>query len=402
MGKVKLGDIAVLINGDRGKNYPSQKEIITSGGIPFVNAGHLNGRAIEFEAMNYITPEKYEKLNSGKFQQNDILYCLRGSLGKKALINDNIYGAIASSLVIIRPNLEKVRPQYLMLALETLLIKEQLFKFNNGSSQPNLSAKSVKEYKLELPDLFIQDSIISKLEKVRNLIEDEKQEKLLLDNLIQSRFVELFGDLKSNNKRWPIVGFNECADIDTNMIHNFEGYEDYPHIGINCIEKETGRLIGYRTIAEDGVISGKYLFTPKHIIYSKIRPNLNKVALPDFKGLCSADAYPILVKSEICNREYFGYTLRSKYFLDYILAFSNRTNLPKVNKNQVEGFMLPLPPIDLQNQFAAFVQQVNKSKFAIIKFLYCFIDNKQSIIKPRPNTKESGKIRGGKPHADEF
>ena len=190
-----------------------------------------------------------------------------------------------------------------------------------------------------------------------------------MNSLVQARFVELFGDLKSNNKRWPIVGFKECADIDTNMIHNFEGYEDYPHIGINCIEKETGRLIGYRTIAEDGVISGKYLFTPKHIIYSKIRPNLNKVALPDFKGLCSADAYPILVKSEICNREYFGYTLRSKYFLDYILAFSNRTNLPKVNKNQVEGFMLPLPPIDLQNQFAAFVQQVNKSKFEVQKSL---------------------------------
>lgn len=214
MGKVKLGDIAVLINGDRGKNYPSQKEIITSGGIPFVNAGHLNGRAIEFEAMNYITPEKYEKLNSGKFQQNDILYCLRGSLGKKALINDNIYGAIASSLVIIRPNLEKVRPQYLMLALETPLIKEQLFKFNNGSSQPNLSAKSVKEYKLELPDLFIQDSIISKLEKVRNLIEDEKQEKLLLDNLIQARFVELFGDAVYNDKKWETDTVkNLCKEI---------------------------------------------------------------------------------------------------------------------------------------------------------------------------------------------
>ena len=53
MGKVKLGDIAVLINGDRGKNYPSQKEIITSGGIQFVNAGQLKGRAIEFEAMNF-------------------------------------------------------------------------------------------------------------------------------------------------------------------------------------------------------------------------------------------------------------------------------------------------------------------------------------------------------------
>ena len=153
------------------------------------------------------------------------------------------------------------------------------------------------------------------------------------------------------------------------MVHNFEGYEDYPHIGIDSIEKETGRLVGYRTIAEDRVISGKYLFTSKHIIYSKIRPNLNKVAMPEFDGLCSADAYPILVKEEICNREYFGYTLRSNYFLDYILTFSNRTNLPKVNKSQVEGFALPLPPIELQNQFADFVRAVNKSKVEIQKAL---------------------------------
>ncbi len=61
-----------------------------------------------------------------------------------------------------------------------------------------------------------------------------------------------------------------------------------------------------------------------------------------------------------------------------------------------------IPTYDLQNQFAAFVQQVNKSKFVIHKFLYCTTHNTKSIIKPRPNTKESGKIRGGKPYADEF
>ena len=177
----------------------------------------------------------------------------------------------------------------------------------------------------------------------------------------------MFGDLRTNNKNWQVVSFNECASIDTNMIRDFEGYEGYPHIGIDSIEKDTGRIFGYRTISEDGVISGKYLFTPKHIIYSKIRPNLNKVALPDFIGLCSADAYPILVKDTVCTREYFGYTLRSRIFLDYILAFSSRTNLPKVNKSQVEGFKLPLPPIELQNQFADFVQQVDKSRFDIKK-----------------------------------
>ena len=201
----------------------------------------------------------------------------------------------------------------------------------------------------------------------------------------------MFGDLKTNSKGWQIVGFKDCADIDTNMVHDFEGYEDYPHIGIDSIEKETGRLIGYRTIAEDGVISGKYLFTPKHIIYSKIRPNLNKVAMPDFEGLCSADAYPILLKEGICNREYFGYTLRSQYFLDYILIFSNRTNLPKVNRSQVEGFTLPLPPIELQNQFATFVQQVDKSKLAVQKSLEELETLKQALMQQYFGRKEDDK-----------
>lgn len=246
------------------------------------------------------------------------------------------------------------------------------YDFNNvisGSAQPQITRQGLDKVYLNIGNHDEQVEIIERLKRIENLICLRKKELQCFDNLIKARFAELFGDLKSNSKGWQIVGFKECADIDTNMLHDFEGYEDYPHIGIDSIEKETGRLVGYRTIAEDGVISGKYLFTPAHIIYSKIRPNLNKVAMPDFEGLCSADAYPILVKEGICNREYFGYTLRSKYFLDYILAFSNRTNLPKVNKNQVEGFTLPLPPIEIQEQFADFVHQVDKSKVIVQKAL---------------------------------
>ena len=246
---------------------------------------------------------------------------------------------------------------------------EELRKQAIGGVIKYIKLGNLTDALIELPSVDEQKAIVDILEKAKNVLDMRNEEISKLDDLIKARFVELFGDLKSNSKGWQIVGFKECADIDTNMLHDFEGYEDYPHIGIDSIEKETGRLVGYRTIAEDGVISGKYLFTPAHIIYSKIRPNLNKVAMPDFEGLCSADAYPILVKEGICNREYFGYTLRSKYFLDYILAFSNRTNLPKVNKNQVEGFTLPLPPIEIQEQFADFVHQVDKSKVVVQKAL---------------------------------
>ena len=254
----------------------------------------------------------------------------------------------------------KLYMPYLYLFMEGYV--EELRRQAIGGVIKYIKLGNLTDAVIELPSVEEQKNIVEILFKTKQVLEHREEEIKKLDELIKARFVELFGDLKSNDKDWKIVGFTDCADIDTNMVHDFEEYQDYPHIGIDSIEKDTGRLVGYRTIAEDGVISGKYLFTPEHIIYSKIRPNLNKVAMPDFEGLCSADAYPILVKSGICNREYLGYTLRSRFFLDYILAFSSRTNLPKVNKNQVEGFKLPLPPIELQEQFAEFVQQVDKSK----------------------------------------
>lgn len=358
-----MGDIAILINGDRGKNYPSQADITEDGDVPFVNAGHLNGIDIDFTEMNYISQAKYDSLNSGKFQYGDILYCLRGSLGKKAKVNTTIFGAVASSLVIIRSDPQKVNSDYLMFALDSPSIKEQLIKANNGSSQPNLSAASVRQYCIELPELELQDKIVKKLTKLRSIIAHRKQQLTKLDELVKARFVEMFGDFKTNPKGWRIVHFTEIASIDGNMTTEFEKYADYPHIGIDSIEKETGRLVGYRTVSEDNVVSGKYLFTPQHLIYSKIRPNLNKVALPSFHGVCSADAYPILPKEGKCNRVFLAHVMQSKFFLDYILQFCSRTNLPKVNRKEVSGFSTPLPPLELQQQFAAFVEQTDKSKF---------------------------------------
>jgi type I restriction enzyme, S subunit len=103
--KVELGKIADLFNGDRGKNYPSEGDFIDCG-IPFINAGHLADGKVEFSKMNYISESCFRLLGSGKTQANDILYCLRGSLGKTAIYRENGPAAIASSLVIIRPSSE--------------------------------------------------------------------------------------------------------------------------------------------------------------------------------------------------------------------------------------------------------------------------------------------------------
>ena len=215
----------------------------------------------------------------------------------------------------------------------------------------------------------IQSKIVIKLNKISFIIRKREELLKLYDQLARSLFIEMFGDVKSNSKKWIKKQFTDIALIDTNMLKNFDNYENYPHIGIDSIEKETGEIIGYRTVQEDKVVSGKYLFTQQHIIYSKIRPNLNKVALPNFNGVCSADAYPILVKNKKCHRVFLAYIMRSKLFLDYIIKLSNRTNLPKVNKKQVEGFICPVPPLDLQNRFAEYVSSIDKSKYSSFSHL---------------------------------
>lgn len=365
--RVKLSEIVELIT--KGTTPTTLGYEFQDEGVNFlkIECFDENGGFIESKVA-HISEECHKKMKRSQLKNGDILFSIAGAIGRVAIVTEEMLPAnINQALAIIRISDEQVYLPYIKLILTSPIVIEQFERKKQGVAQLNLSLKDINEISIPLPSKDKQIELAELFDKVVGVISKRNKELSALDDLIKARFVEMFGDLKTNSKMWQIVGFNECAVIDTNMIHNFQGYEDYPHIGIDSIEKETGKLIGYRTISEDGVVSGKYLFTPQHIIYSKIRPNLNKVALPDFDGLCSADAYPILVKKEICNREYMGYTLRNKYFLDYILAFSSRTNLPKVNKKQVEGFKLPLPPMGLQNQFADFVHQVDKSKVTVQK-----------------------------------
>lgn len=168
-----LNELSLLINGDRGKNYPSKSMFVDSG-IPFINAGHLVDGSVDSTCMNYITEEHFKILGGGKIQPNDLLYCLRGSLGKTAIVTDLKQGAIASSLVIIRP-LERVSPKYLYYFLVSPLGRNEILKYDNGSAQPNLSAANVGNYCLPLPPFNEQRRIVATLEKLLAKCEACKQ-----------------------------------------------------------------------------------------------------------------------------------------------------------------------------------------------------------------------------------
>ncbi len=263
-------------------------------------------------------------------------------------------------------DLSRVSPAYLELALHSPQSMAYYADKMRGTTarRRSLTADGLRALTIPLPGLEEQFEVVAVLNGIKDQIALGERQIVEFDSLIKSRFVEMFGDLKANKNGWPVEPFEAFAIIDTHMANDLEAYADKPHIGIDSIESGSGRLSGYRTVAEDGIISGKYPFTDKHIIYSKIRPALNKVALPDFDGVCSADAYPILPIADKCNRNYLAQVMRSNFFLDYVLPLSVRAQMPKVNKKALQGFSMPLPPLELQHEFAAFVAQVDKSRFA--------------------------------------
>lgn len=164
---VRLDEVCDLINGDRGKNYPSKDALVESG-VPFINAGHLTDLGeIDLDSMNYISEERFALLGSGKVQTNDILYCLRGSLGKAAIVNVINRGAVASSLVIIRAR-GATLPKFVYSFLVGPRGKELIKQFDNGSAQPNLAARSLGQYEIPFPPLDEQRRIVAKLEALQS------------------------------------------------------------------------------------------------------------------------------------------------------------------------------------------------------------------------------------------
>ena len=373
---IRLGDIASKIT--KGTTPTSVGYDFVEDGINFVKVESITeNREFISSKFAHISEECDEKLNRSQLKENDILFSIAGVIGRTAIVHKDILPANTNqALAIIRVPNGTIDYSFLAYALESPMVRKQYEKQQQGVAQINVSLQNVGDFLIPRLELDEQRHISSTLDKVSDLIAKRRAQLDKLDLLVKARFVEMFGDFKLNTKKWPILSFDEIAIIDGNMTTDYEKYADYPHIGIDSIEKETGALKGYRTVAEDGVISGKYVFTPKHIIYSKIRPNLNKVALPDFEGVCSADAYPILPIEGKCNRIFLAYNMRSQFFLDYILQFCNRTNLPKVNRKEVCGFRTPLPPIDLQDNFADFVIKTDKSKLRIQQSL-----DKMEILK---------------------
>nr|WP_272595721.1 restriction endonuclease subunit S [Paenibacillus apiarius] len=139
--------------------------------------------------------------------------------------------------------------------------------------------------------------------------------------------------------------------IDKNIISPGDINDQQIYIGLEDIEKENGN-INEKYVRESNIKSNKFIFTEEHILYGKLRPNLNKVCLPEFKGICSTDIYPILVKRNRAEKAYIFHILHSQEFVKYASNRTSGANLPRVNEKVIYEYEISLPPLETQKQIA--------------------------------------------------
>ncbi|WP_169307955.1 restriction endonuclease subunit S [Kyrpidia tusciae] len=158
---------------------------------------------------------------------------------------------------------------------------------------------------------------------------------------------------------WDVMSFRDACEIVNGQVDPKEApYCDMIHIAPNHIVGFIGHLEGYTTAKEDCVTSGKYLFTEEHVLFSKIRPELGKVAYPGFSGICSADIYPIRARNGIMLPEFLKYVLMSDRFYRYSISVSGRTGIPKVNRHDLDCYQIAVPPIAEQEGMCKILRSV--------------------------------------------
>ena len=171
----------------------------------------------------------------------------------------------------------------------------------------------------------------------------------------------MFGNPIANEKNWTKKTMIDVCPIKE---YEFLPSENEWILNLDMIESNTGTILEkvISPLAEIGNSTIK--FSQNHVLYSKLRPYLNKVALPDSYGFATSELIPFLPGKEI-NKIYFATFLRSEPFVELINSKSGGAKMPRASMDFLRKFEIPIPPLTLQNQFAAFVQQIDKSKFIV-------------------------------------
>lgn len=340
----RLGDIATYINGFAFK--PEDRGTV---GLPIIRIQDLTGNAYDlgFYAGNY--PERIE-INDG-----DVLISWSASLGVyvwdkgKALLNQHIFKVVFDKCEVNR--------EYFVYAVRYKL-KEMESK-THGATMKHIVKKDFDNTLIPFPTLEEQKNIANLLDKISTIILVRQQQLQKLDELVKARFVEFFGDPILNQKQFPVYRMDEVVEFQGGSQPDKKFFEYEP-------TDDNIRLIQIRDYKTDKFITyipramAKRFCTADDIMIGRYGPPIFQI-LQGIEGSFNVALMKATPKKG--NKEFVRQFLKQECLLDYLEGMSKRTaGQDGIQMDKLKAYPFPLPPVELQNQFEKFVNQVDKSK----------------------------------------
>ena len=299
-----------------------------------------------------------------RIKAGDVLVATtRPNLNAVAQVPPELDGQIASTgFCILRPG-EGLDGHYLFAFVQSERFVEDLSDLVKGALYPAVSDNQVFSQTLPFPPLPAQRRIAAQLKE--QLAEVERTRTALQAQLDAAKALPaaslraVFGEpyLHADWHDLPAITLGQVCDIVARQVDpKVPAYSSLPHVNGENMESATRRLMNIRSAAEDGMTSGKYLFEAGDVLYSKLRPYLRKVAVVDFRGLCSADMYPLRPNKTRLDSDYLAWMLVSDSFTRYAVEESQRARMPKINRDELFAWSFRLPPITVQRTLASRLQ----------------------------------------------
>ena len=381
---IKISDLLFFQEGPGVRNTQ-----YTQSGVKLLNVANLvNGKVDLSTSDRYISEdEAYGRYKHFLCDDGDFIIA---SSGIKVEYFDRKMGFVDSSMLPLCMNTSTIRfkvidskrlnIKYFMYYLKSIHFKQQLSKFITGSAQLNFGPSHLKKMNMPLVSLKEQNDIVEKLSKVELLLDKYNGEIKLLDELIKARFVEMFGDPVINSYQLPVQSMTDICDIiDGDRGKNYPKAEDILDSGYclflnaknvtqkgfdfescNFITREKDDALRKGKLSRGDVVLttrgtvGNLAYYSEDIPYENIRINSGMVILR--------------MNRNILNEIYFIELFKMK-LSDIKEKNASGSAQPQLPISTMNKIILLIPPLELQNQFASFVQEIDKSRSRIQKSL---------------------------------
>jgi len=353
---VKLGDVSEEIY-----RYPTYYNIeYTEQGIPEVRGeliredGTLETDSTKYRFISKRTSDRYSRTI---LKEGDFVLSVRGSMGKVALIPSGFSGAnMTANLIRISPIRGLVYSPFLKFVFLSEYFRTALENLSPQTTIRTIRAPMLKSILIPLPPLPEQKRIAGKIQELMAAVERARtacEAQLEAAKALPKAYLrEVFESEEA--KKWERRRLGEVVRTDAiPLLANAPEAQQLPYVGLEQVESETGKI----TITLQGgknasVESTTFRFDSRHILYGKLRPYLNKVALPDFEGRCSTELLPLL-PAPSCDRHYLAWFLRRSQTVAEAMRYMTGTRMPRIDIDELFKLAIPLPSLPEQKRIAA-------------------------------------------------